>query len=143
MQTETRGTLRTQIDIWRVTDRLLVEAPGSREHAGALDLSGLSLKNVPAIPRELAGISRLNLSRNRLETIPEFIFEMTQIETLDLGSNWLRELPGGIGKLANLANKKSIEISGKGLLEAAKGIANVVPIAIEIVNTVRHFAGIT
>ena len=40
------------------------------------------------------------------------------------------------------ANKKSIEISGKGLLEAAKGIADVVPIAIEIVKTGSQFAGI-
>jgi hypothetical protein len=39
-------------------------------------------------------------------------------------------------------NKKTLEISGKGLLEAAKGIADVVPIAIEIVKTVSHFAGI-
>jgi hypothetical protein len=39
-------------------------------------------------------------------------------------------------------NKKTLEISGKGLLEAAKGIADVVPIAIEIVNTVSPFAGI-
>ena len=39
-------------------------------------------------------------------------------------------------------NKKTLEISGKGLLEAAKEIADVVPIAIEIVKTVSHFAGI-
>jgi Leucine-rich repeat (LRR) protein len=39
-------------------------------------------------------------------------------------------------------NKKSVEISGKGLLEAAKGIAEVVPIAIEIVKAVSHFVGI-
>ena len=39
-------------------------------------------------------------------------------------------------------NKKTLEISGKGLLEAAKGIADVVPIAIEIVKTMSHFAGI-
>jgi hypothetical protein len=39
-------------------------------------------------------------------------------------------------------NKKTLEISGKGLLEAVKGIADVVPIAIEIVKTVSPFAGI-
>ena len=39
-------------------------------------------------------------------------------------------------------NKKTLEISGKGLLEAARGVADVVPIAIEIVKTVSHFAGI-
>jgi hypothetical protein len=39
-------------------------------------------------------------------------------------------------------NKKTLEISGKGLLEAAKGTADVVPIAIEIVKTVSPFAGI-
>lgn len=36
-------------------------------------------------------------------------------------------------------NKKSVEISANGLLEAAKGIAGVVPIAIEIAKTVGSF----
>jgi hypothetical protein len=36
-------------------------------------------------------------------------------------------------------NKKSLEISGKGLLEAAKAIADVVPIATSIISTVTNF----
>jgi hypothetical protein len=36
-------------------------------------------------------------------------------------------------------NKKSLEISGKGLLEAAKAIADVVPIATGIISTVTNF----
>ena len=40
---------------------------------------------------------------------------------------------------ADKPNQKSVEISGKGLLEAAEGIASVVPIALKIVSTVSKF----
>jgi len=45
-----------------------------------------------------------------------------------------------VGKaIKDKPNKKSVEISANGLLEAAKGIAGVVPIAIEIAKTVGGF----
>lgn len=74
-----------------------------RSRAQSLDLSGLGLKTVPALPPDLSGISELRLSRNRLKTIPASVLEMTRLEVLDLGGNWLSEVAPEIGKLQSLA----------------------------------------
>jgi len=43
---------------------------------------------------------------------------------------------------AEKPNKKSVQISAKGLKEAAEGLAGVVPIALEIVSTIAAFMGL-
>jgi Leucine-rich repeat (LRR) protein len=68
-----------------------------------LDLSGLGLKTLPALPAGLQSLSRLDLSRNRLATIPADVFALLGLEQLDLGGNRLTEVPPDVGRLNRLA----------------------------------------
>jgi Leucine-rich repeat (LRR) protein len=73
-------------------------------HAQSLDLSGLGLKSLPALPPALQNIIKLKLSRNRLKTLPPALFALAHLEVLDLGANWLAELPPRISHMQSLAS---------------------------------------
>ncbi|MEQ8534924.1 MAG: leucine-rich repeat domain-containing protein, partial [Imperialibacter sp.] len=67
-------------------------------------ITGLSLSSTLFNPDELAGIKldslrRLDLSGNSLREIPAFVYRLKQLESLDMRSNYISKLPGKMRKL--------------------------------------------
>ncbi|MGR3279515.1 leucine-rich repeat domain-containing protein [Acaryochloris marina NIES-2412] len=64
-----------------------------------LDLSELSLTQIPTGIIQLTKLQKLNLSSNRLSSLPPEIGQLTKLQTLDLRGNKLSSLPVEIEKL--------------------------------------------
>ncbi|KAI9129568.1 leucine-rich repeat domain-containing protein [Acaryochloris sp. CCMEE 5410] len=70
--------------------------------ASELDLSGLSLTQVPIAIMQLTKLQSLNLSGNKMSSLPPEILWLTKLQSLNLSSNQLSSLPPGIGQLTKL-----------------------------------------
>jgi internalin A len=64
-----------------------------------LDFSGLSLRELPPLLRDLSEIVALNLEHNDLQTLPDWIVEFRRLTTLLLWGNPLRNLPPDFTRL--------------------------------------------
>ena len=101
-----------------------------------------SLNNVAQVVQRATGLSAE--VKQDLQTLLERLSSVLQAappqdrETAEAVADATSDLVAKATKEA--PNRKSIEISASGLLEAAKGIAAVVPIATEIVRVVTDFA---
>jgi Leucine-rich repeat (LRR) protein len=71
-------------------------------NATDLDLSRLSLTELPPEIGQLGNLQRLNLIGNRLTTIPAEIGQLSHLQCLWLEYNELTTLPAEIGQLSNL-----------------------------------------
>lgn len=80
--------------------------------ASELDLSGLSLTQVPTAIMQLTKLQKLNLSGNRLSSLPPEILWLTNLQSLNLSSNQLSSLPPGIGQLTKL---QTLDLQGNKL----------------------------
>lgn len=70
--------------------------------ASELDLSELSLTQIPTGIIQLIKLQKLNLSSNRLSSLPPEILWLTNLQSLNLSSNELSSLPPEIEQLTNL-----------------------------------------
>lgn len=88
---------------WRYTLRAKPLVLGE-EGAGLLDLSGLTLGDLPRLPTYFAHVSELDLSRIKLTAQGSngFLQAFTHIETLTLRYNELRALPDALGEFRAL-----------------------------------------
>jgi Leucine-rich repeat (LRR) protein len=67
-----------------------------------LDLSYMTLSEVPEALASLTKLQQLDLSNNRLTKLSESIVSLTQLQQLDISRNQLRELPESIAFLTQL-----------------------------------------
>jgi len=67
-----------------------------------LCLSGLELRKVPEIVRELKSLEFIDLSYNLLENLPDWISELKELKELEISNNSLKELPEAIGEMESL-----------------------------------------
>ncbi|KAL6560158.1 Plant intracellular Ras-group-related LRR protein 6 [Orobanche hederae] len=87
-----------------------------------VDLSGMSLDELPNPPLNLATISKLDLSNNNLQNIPESLTaRLLNVIILDVHSNQLKSLPNSIGCLSKL---KVMNVSGNLLQSLPRTIEN-------------------
>ncbi len=66
-------------------------------HAEDLDLSSMSLPELPDSLGQLTALRTLDLSDNRLTALPESLGQLTALETLSLRFNRLSALPESVG----------------------------------------------
>jgi hypothetical protein len=88
--------------------------------ANTLDLSDLSLSEIPDEVKNMTYLRSINLSENRLTELPDFICSYTSLENLDVSYNKLSYLPDAIGSLGSLEN-----------LNARCNQLNAIPVSIE------------
>ena len=74
----------------------------NQTNATELDLSGLSLSELPAELWQLSSLTSLMLNNNQLSTLPSEIGQLTTLQVLLLSGNNLNSLPIEIGQLTNL-----------------------------------------
>ncbi|MGB7416346.1 MAG: leucine-rich repeat domain-containing protein, partial [Thermosynechococcaceae cyanobacterium] len=70
--------------------------------ATSLDLSQLSLTQVPPEIVQLTNLEWLNLDSNQLSSLPAEVVQLTNLQLLSLKSNQLSSLPAEIVQLTNL-----------------------------------------
>lgn len=91
------------LESWHYTLRATPPIAGVNG-TGVLDFSGLSLGDLPRLPKHFAHVTELNLSRVKLtaQGSNEFLRAFTHVRTLTLSHNGLRTLPEAIGELRGL-----------------------------------------
>jgi Leucine-rich repeat (LRR) protein len=94
-----------------------------RSHKSALDLTGLALRRVPPIVRQLTWLKHVYLQHNELTRLPSWIGELAQLRTLHVYRNPLRTVPSSLGRLVHL---RSLLISGGVESAAAEVIGSLV-----------------
>ncbi len=87
----------TKLDPMAEAERRIAEA--RRTNATELDLSGLSLTEVPAALFELQQLQILLLANNQLQEVPPALKKLRHLEQLWLNNNQLKEIPATLGKL--------------------------------------------
>jgi internalin A len=73
-----------------------------RDKSSVLDLTGLSLDELPRDLNRLPRLRALHLSHNNLTVLPNSIGQLTQLTEIEVNNNQLKTLPESIGKLINL-----------------------------------------
>jgi internalin A len=88
-----------------LSDLSLTEVPESLRQLRqlqSLDLSGNQLKAIPDFLGELSQLINLSLSRNQLSVLPEFVGQLRKLQSLAISNNELGRLPQSIGLLTQL-----------------------------------------
>jgi Leucine-rich repeat (LRR) protein len=88
-----------------------------------LDLSNLSLSELPEEIASLDSVQYLLLGANKFSSFPVIINEMTAVETLDLSHNQLSSLPPEIGNMTSLQN---LHLSANALTSLPPEIGNLI-----------------
>ncbi|WP_421527134.1 NEL-type E3 ubiquitin ligase domain-containing protein [Pseudomonas brenneri] len=91
------------LESWRFTLRARPLTAGV-DGAERLDLSGLSLGDLPGLPRSFTHVSELDLSRVNLtaQGSNEFLRAFSHVRSLTLSNNGLRALPEALGEFRRL-----------------------------------------
>ncbi|MCB8751633.1 leucine-rich repeat domain-containing protein [Planktothrix agardhii] len=87
-----------------------------------LDLTNISLTEIPTEVFELEWLEKLNLSENELTSIPESITHLTNLSELNLCCTQLTSVPESISRLTNLS---SLNLSYNQLKSVPKEIAHL------------------
>lgn len=121
---------------WRLQGERVVNAQGAIEGM-RLDLSGLPVQDLPAVPhdtdfghvtvlvmanmrleqvpadflRAFSGLRRLNLVSNRLTQVPEGIAYLTELRTVRLSHNQIRMSHAGFARLTGLPRLVDLDLS--------------------------------
>jgi internalin A len=93
-----------------------------RSEATVLDLSELSLTELPESIGQLTALQELSLRGNKLTELPESIGQLIALQSLYLDNNKLTELPESIGQLTAL---QSLYLSGNKLAELPESFGNL------------------
>ncbi|PMQ12336.1 E3 ubiquitin-protein ligase sspH2 [Pseudomonas sp. AD21] len=134
---ETRGTdwvISSQtrsLAAWRILTCWRARLPNLQGVTQAvLDLNGLQLGDIPALPDDFAHVRTLNLTGTRLsaEGASGFLAAFTQLRTLELGGNELEALPQSV---RNMSALERLELSSnrfydsEHLYEALSGLEHL------------------
>jgi internalin A len=104
----------TQLNLSHLTLTELPERLFELTQLQELYLDENQLTELPEGLFELTQLQILSLQQNQLRELPERLFELTQLQTLHLNGNQLRELPERIGELTQL---KTLSLNGNQLRE--------------------------
>jgi internalin A len=97
-------------------------ARAAEERWEELNLSGLSLSELPESIGNLTNLTALALWNSKLTALPESIGNLTNITSLELSGNYLTALPESIGNLTNLT---SLNFSRNQLTALPESIGNL------------------
>jgi Leucine-rich repeat (LRR) protein len=102
---------------WRILSCWRARLPGASVLGDTvLDLSGLQLGDMPALPEAFSHVRGLNLTGTRLtaEGSNSFLDAFDQLRTLELNGNELETLPGSVRSMRKL---ERLELSGNGFYD--------------------------
>ncbi|MEG4997848.1 leucine-rich repeat domain-containing protein [Microcoleus sp. B4-D4] len=74
----------------------------AEEKLTELDLSGLSLKELPPEIVKCTHLTRLDLSDNRITSIPDALGQLLNLTQLQLGYNKITSIPDALGQMSSL-----------------------------------------
>ncbi|EYU18192.1 hypothetical protein ABFS82_10G068200 [Erythranthe guttata] len=136
MYEEQQQQVRTMMNSARNKMRSQVKVDSNRRRSGStagngveedqrleiVDLSGMSLDELPIPSLNLAAICKLDLSNNNLQNIPESLTaRLLNLIVFDVRSNQLKTLPNSIGCLSKL---KVLNVSGNLIQSLPRTIEN-------------------
>lgn len=93
-----------------------------REHSKSIDLSGLSLTEIPDILQELQWLQRINISSNSLSALPVWITEFSELQVLDARHNYITILPSGLLKMKSI---EKLYFRYNELIEIDEGVSDL------------------
>uniref|UniRef100_J3NAG7 NB-ARC domain-containing protein n=1 Tax=Oryza brachyantha TaxID=4533 RepID=J3NAG7_ORYBR len=93
--------------------RTLVPVVVKCRYVSVLELSGLSIDNVPNAIGDLFNLRHLGLRGSKVKVLPSSIERLSNLLTLDLTGSELQELPRGIVKLTKLRHLFAEKVSDK------------------------------
>jgi len=93
-----------------------------RTHRLELDLSALSLSDLPDSINQVTHIQSLNLQNNQLTNLPEGVCQLSELRVLRLRDNRLNSLPDSFGQLSRL---QRLDLGGNRLRTFPEGLSQL------------------
>nr|XP_028958056.1 TMV resistance protein N-like [Malus domestica]XP_028958057.1 TMV resistance protein N-like [Malus domestica] len=110
------------LDLSGTTIRSLPASIGNLESLEKLDLSGTAIRSLPASIGNLESLEKLDLSGTAVKSLPASIGNLESLEKLDLSGTTIKSLPASIGNLKSLVK---LYLSGTAIEGLPASIGNL------------------
>ncbi|RXH97760.1 hypothetical protein DVH24_010085 [Malus domestica] len=110
------------LDLSGTTIRSLPASIGNLESLEKLDLSGTAIRSLPASIGNLESLEKLDLSGTAVKSLPTSIGNLESLEKLDLSGTTIKSLPASIGNLKSLVK---LYLSGTAIEGLPASIGNL------------------